>query len=75
MKVENLLRISKDLLKMMSENDIKMTDYKCVDMYAEYEMARKRGEKDVVVIMGLSEKYGVSESTIKRIIWRFEKSI
>ncbi len=60
---------------MMSENDIKMTDYKYVDMYAEYEMARKRGEKYVVVIMGLSEKYGVSESTIKRIIRRFEKSI
>ena len=50
MKVVELLKIGKELLKMMSENDVKRDDYKFVKMYQEYLAMRKNGVKYRAVI-------------------------
>lgn len=75
MKVINLLKLGGDFMKLMSENDIKMSDHKHIDMYTEYVRMRDEGVKYVAVVMILSQKYAVSESTLKRIVKRFEKDL
>lgn len=75
MKVVKLLSLGKDFLKIMSFCDLKVEDYKYIEMYSEYVKARQNNEKYTFVIMKLSRCYGISESTVKRIIKRFEKEI
>ena len=75
MKAVKILKICKDLLEMMSFCDLKVQDYKYLDLYAEYIKARQNHEKYTAVIMELSERHNISESTVKRIIRRFEKEI
>lgn len=75
MKVVKLLSLGKEFLKIMSFCDLKVEDYKYIEMYSEYVKARQNNEKYTFVIMKLSQCYGISESTVKRIIKRFEKEI
>jgi flagellar basal body rod protein FlgB len=73
MKVVELLKIGKELLKMMSENDVKRDDYKFVKMYQEYLAMRKNGVKYRAVIQMLSEEYHTSKASIERAIRRLGK--
>ena len=70
MKVVKILEIGRELLKMVSDNDLKYDDYQFIGMYYEYEYRRSNHEKYSVIISDLSRKYKVSESTVKRIIRR-----
>jgi hypothetical protein len=73
MKVVELLKIGKELLKMMSENDVKRDDYKFLKMYQEYLAMRKNGVKYRAVIQMLSEEYHTSKASIERAIRRLGK--
>ena len=75
MKVVNFLELCSNMLELMSQHDIKVSDYKYVDLYSDYVRMRKEGIKYIVVIMELSDKYNVSESTVKRVVKRFEKDL
>ena len=44
-------------------------------MYREYEQMRQDGEKYSVCVMVLSEKYGVSESTVSRVVRRLGRDV
>lgn len=59
MKVIEILKISKETLKMLSENDIKMSDVKYLDMYSEYEKMIAKSLKVTYIVEHLSEEYGV----------------
>ena len=67
--------MGRELLKMMSICDLKVEDYRYIELYSEYVKARQNHEKYAVIIMELSQKYEISESTVKRIIKRFEREI
>jgi hypothetical protein len=73
MKVVELLRIGSELLKVMSENDVKRDDYQFVKMYHEYLNMRKTGIKYRVVIQMLAEEYHTSSASIERAIRRLGK--
>ncbi len=73
MKVVELLRIGKELLKLMSENDVKRDDYKFVKMYQEYLTMRKNGVKYRATIQMLSEEYSTSKASVERAIRRLSK--
>lgn len=75
MKAVNLLKIGAELLKMMSICDLKVNDWQYVEMYSEYVKERKNHTKYDVVIMNLSKEYGISESSVKRLIRRFEREV
>lgn len=75
MKVVKLLHLGKELLKMMSLCELRVDDYKYIELYSEYVKARQEHVKYAVVIMELSQRYGISESSVKRIIKRFEKEV
>ena len=73
MKVVELLKIGGELLKLMSENDVKRDDYRFVKMYHEYLNMRKSGVKYRVVIQMLAEEYHTSNASVERAIRRLGK--
>ena len=75
MKAANLVKIAKELLKMMSYCDLKVSDWQWLDLYSEYVKNKKMHVKHNANIFILSEKYKISESTVKRLIRRFEQDI
>ena len=62
-------------LKTMSEFGLKTTDYKYVGLYADYLKAKEKREKFTFIVMDLANRYGISESSVKRIIRRFERDL
>lgn len=75
MKAARILLIGCELLKMMSICDLRIDDYKYLELYSEYVKARNNKVKYSAIIYDLAEKYGISESSVKRIIRRFEREI
>lgn len=75
MKAVNLLRIGAELLKLMSICDLKVSDWQYLEMYSEYVKGRNNHIKYDVIIMQLSERYNISESSVKRIIRKFDKEV
>lgn len=75
MKVAKLLQIGAELLKLMSICDLRVSDFQYLELYSDYVKACKNNEKRTATIMCLSEKYNLSESSVKRIIRRFERDI
>lgn len=73
MKVVELLKIGSEMLKLMSENDVKRDDYRYVKMYHEYQNMRENGVKYRSAIRMLAEDYHVSRATVERVISRLDK--
>lgn len=75
MRASELIKISTNLLKLLSKYDIKTEDVKYVELYTDYEKMVFKGEKITYIVSFLSDKYKVSEATIYRIIRRFRKTV
>ena len=75
MKVVEYLKIGKELLKVMSSYDLKCKDYEYITLYDDYTDMRNNGLKVDYILAVLSEKYHISDSTIKRIIRRLSKEV
>ena len=75
MRIIELMKISSDTLYLLSENDIKMSDVKYLDMYSEYEKMMAKSLKVTYIIEHLSDKYNVSVAQVYRIIKRLKRTI
>lgn len=75
MKIVELVKISMEALKMMSESGIKTEDWQHVKMYEEYRTMRENCEKFRYIIAHLAEKYHLSESSIKRVVKRLSREV
>ncbi len=75
MIVAEFFKLCVNLAKFMSENDLKCSDYKYMPLYEEYVSMRENGNKVDYILYVLSDKYKLSESTIKRIVRRFSKEV
>ena len=75
MKLVELVKISTETLKMMSNFGIKMGDWQHVTMYEEYLVMRLNREKFRYIMAFLAEKYKLSESSVKRIIKRLSHEV
>lgn len=75
MKAAKIVQIASEILKLMSIYDLKVTDYKYIELYSEYVKACKSNAKRTGTIIELSERYDISESSVKRIIRRFERDV
>jgi DNA-binding MarR family transcriptional regulator len=73
MKAVKILNIGAELLKMMSICDLRLQDFQYLEMYSEYIKARNANVKYNAIIYDLATRNNISESTVKRIIRRFEK--
>lgn len=75
MKVVELIKISKETLKMLSKSDIRIGDWQHVKMYEEYLSMRLNREKFRYIMAHLAEKYKLSESSVKRILKRLSGEV
>lgn len=62
-------------MKRLSKNDIRMEDYRHVEMLDDYKQLVDNGHKKEYVMAVLMEKYGLSESTIRRVINRLQQPV
>ena len=75
MKIIDLLKIGRELMFLLSKSDIRMDDYRWVELFREYEKKRMDGEKYSCVIEELATIYHISPSTVSRIIRRLSGSV
>lgn len=68
-----ILYFNKDLLKRLVELGLKISDYKYVDLYIDYERMYNKKYKVVYIVSVLSTKYKISEREIYKIINRMRK--
>jgi hypothetical protein len=73
MLVIELLKISVDLLKTLSRNDVLIDDWRYVEVYDRFKHMRKSGVKHSVAIRILSDELGVGQRTIERAFKRLSK--
>ena len=75
MKIVDLIKISSEAMKMMSDCGIRTGDWQHVQMYEEYQSMRGQREKFRYIMAFLAEKYRLSESSVKRVIRRLSREI
>lgn len=73
MKAVEFLKLTREILKLMSALELKRDDYKNIELYEEYMKMRGEGNKVDYILAHLSIRYNLSESTIKRVIKRLSK--
>lgn len=73
MKVTELLKISRESLKLMSENGIYLDDYKYVDAYEQFLTMRSFGMKYRSAITMLAEERHIGERTLQRAFKRLSQ--
>lgn len=75
MKVIEYLKIGREFLKLMSILDLRRDDYQHIELYEDYMKMRYDGDKVDYILRVLSDRYGLSESTVKRIVRRFSQEV
>lgn len=75
MKAVELVKISSEAMKVMSDCGIKVSDWEFVEMYEEFVEMRRRQEKFRYVVAVLAERYKVSESTVRRVVGRMSREV
>lgn len=75
MKVVELLKIGRELLKVLSENEVRTGDWKYVKMYEEYRRMRDNGVKYRAAVMEAATRHGISRANAERIIKRMGKEL
>jgi hypothetical protein len=73
MKMIELLKITTEALKLMSENGIYVDDYKYVDAYEQFLRMRMFGIKYRAAIAILAEERHVGERTLQRAFKRLSR--
>ena len=68
MKVKELIKIGKEIMKMLHERGIKMEDYQYFPMVEEFDMMKEMGHKTTYIIAHLAQKYGICERKVYKII-------
>lgn len=73
MKVVELLKFGREMLKMLHENGIRMADYTYVPMITDYLDMKERSIKTTYIIARLSRKYGMCERKVYKVLKRLLK--
>ena len=72
MKTVELVRFCGEMLKRLHESGIRIDDYKYLGLYEEYVAMRKKNEKMTYCVAYLSDKYGLCERKVYKVISHFE---
>lgn len=67
------LKFNREPLEMLINLGGKQDDLRFIDLYTEYEVMKKQGEKTTYTVAFLAHKYSVSERKVYDIIKRFGK--
>lgn len=72
MKVIEVLKFNRELIKRLKIAGIRLGDEKFVDLYTDYTTLLGQGEKVSYIVAVLSGKYAVSERKVYALIKRFK---
>lgn len=72
MKIIEILKFNRELIKKLKTLGIRLEDEEFVDLYTDYTALLNRGEKVSYIVARLSEKYAVSERKVYTLIKRFK---
>lgn len=72
MKVIEVLKFNRELLKRLKSAGIRLEDEAYVDLYTDYTALIEHGEKVSYIVALLSDKYAVSERKVYNLIKRFQ---
>lgn len=72
MKIIEVLKFNRELIKRLKIAGIRLEDEEFVDLYTDYTNLLKRGEKISYIVALLSERYAVSERKVYTLIKRFK---
>lgn len=64
MKVIEILKLSRELLKFCCDAGIRLDDIRYIDLFNDYNRLLADGEKITYIVAALAEKYGVCERTV-----------
>lgn len=70
MKAYEALKLCGGVIEKLEKTGAKLSDYKYVKLFEDYQIARKRGEKVSYIVAILAERYSVSERNVYDIVKR-----
>ncbi|WP_025880272.1 hypothetical protein [Segatella baroniae] len=70
MKIIEIVKINRELLKNLRTAGVRMKDMKYIDLYTEYQKLKGDGEKVSYIVALLANRYHVSERTVYSLIKR-----
>lgn len=75
MRIADFIRLHKDIMNLLSSCNVKMDDFKYVEMFGDYEVMREDGEKVSYIVAALAEKYGLCEASVYRVLRKFKATL
>ena len=72
MKIIEVLKFNRELIKRLKIAGIRLEDEEFVDLYTDYTTLLGHGEKVSYIVARLSEKYAVSERKVYMLIKRLQ---
>jgi len=75
MKFANIVLLCAEMLKLMSQYDGTINDWRYVSLYDEFEEMRNNNVKYRVAVDELARKNGLSATSVERIIRRFKREV
>lgn len=75
MRFANIVRLCAEMLKLVSQYDGTINDWRYVSLYDEFEEMRRNKVKYRVAVDELARRNGLSATTVERIIRRFRKEV
>ena len=71
MKIIDILKFNRELIKRLRTAGIRLEDEQFVDLYADYTIMRQHGEKVSYIVAVLANRYDISERTVYSLVKRF----
>ena len=72
MKIIEVLKVNRELIKRLRMAGIRLEDEQFVDLYSDYTTLLAKGEKVSYIVAILSERYAVSERKVYGLIKHFQ---
>ena len=72
MKIIEIVKINRELLKNLHTAGVRIEDAKYIDLYADYRRMLANGDKVSYIVTVLSNKYAVSERKVYGLIKHFQ---
>ena len=71
MKVIEAVRFCGDMLKRLHDFGITTDDYRYLPLYDDFERMRSEGNKTTYIVATLSQRYGICERKVYKVVRRF----
>ena len=71
MKIIEIVKINRELLKNLHAAGVRMEDTEYINLYTDYHKLKENGEKVSYIVAVLADRYDISERTVYNLIKRF----